>query len=242
MLHVIVGLAGSGKTTHCASVVKKCIKKNIPVYSNVEIMGAFKIQKSDLGVFRLEKCVVIIDEAGLDFNNRDFKNLENSFLYFLKMHRHYKCELYFYSQANDMDIKIRQMANRYWLLEWSYLRVFNIYVAKRVKPVITITKNEGEIKQGFAFTFPIPFVTRKYYYAPKYWHMFDSWECKPLVNKNFKLYAEYKKNMVSDLKFNTLIISWILALFSLLLHPFLFPISFVLRWLFFKFNKKIYIT
>ena len=72
----------------------------------------------DLGVFELtsenEECVLIIDEAGICFNNRDWKGLPKNVLEFLKYHRHYRCDVYFFSQAADMDKSIRDLSQTWY--------------------------------------------------------------------------------------------------------------------------------
>ena len=54
---------------------------------------------------------VIIDEAGIEYNNREFKDFSKKSLYFYKYHRHYQLAVDVFSQGfDDMDKKIRTLA------------------------------------------------------------------------------------------------------------------------------------
>ena len=39
-VHMFFGLPGCGKSSHAAYTVRQCVKRQIPVYSNVPIKGA----------------------------------------------------------------------------------------------------------------------------------------------------------------------------------------------------------
>ena len=63
---------------------KKDIKKGLTVWSNVPITGTKKLDpKADIGNFMICDGRVIIDEAGIEYNNRDFKKFTDKALYFL---------------------------------------------------------------------------------------------------------------------------------------------------------------
>ena len=116
-LSVYFGVPGAGKTTFAAYLVRQaqresCIikfcrvhsgrlcrwilasglfKRAYPVWSNVEIRGAYRIEpKADLGVYQIEDGSLIIDEAGIEFNNRQYKSLPVEVIRWLKLHRHYR--------------------------------------------------------------------------------------------------------------------------------------------------------
>lgn len=100
-LNVYFGVPGSGKTTYAAylareaqresKVLRLCRrfpnrftnwilngknwKRPYPVWSNVPISGTLRINaKEDLGVHLIQDGKLIIDEAGVEFNNRDYKS------------------------------------------------------------------------------------------------------------------------------------------------------------------------
>ncbi|MBQ2407999.1 MAG: hypothetical protein II309_01080 [Bacilli bacterium] len=147
---------GTGKTTLAVHTLRPFIYKKIinegkeqkkKIYSNVPIIGAYKLDVKDLGKYLIRDCIVIIDEAGIDMNNRDYKtNFTRSMLAWFKKHRHYKADVYYFSQAwDDADKKMRDLATELWLLNKSFLpfRVSVKIIKKRIEIV------EGEIKDWY---------------------------------------------------------------------------------------------
>ena len=93
-LDIYFGIPGSGKTTLAAFFAKKAMKKKIPVYSNVPITGTYELDvHCDIGKNYIEDALVLIDEAGVEYNNRNFKNMPQHQIYF-QVFRHYKSKLF----------------------------------------------------------------------------------------------------------------------------------------------------
>lgn len=88
---------------------KKALAAGRAVYSNFPIRGTFQITKDDIGRYLMEDCLIIIDEAGVDFDNRKMKMTDEQ-VYFFKNHGHYQADIAFFSQSTDVDIKIRKLA------------------------------------------------------------------------------------------------------------------------------------
>ena len=135
VLNVYFGVPGSGKTTFAAYLAKRCMKKSrfitwaqkhpgkltgkllassflkrsIPVYSNVPITGALQLDpQRDIGKYMMVGGKVIIDEAGIEYNNRNFKAFPPDAIYWYKYHRHYQCSVDVFSQSyEDMDMLCR---------------------------------------------------------------------------------------------------------------------------------------
>ena len=112
-LSVFYGAPGSGKSTLAAFYAQKALKAGYRVYSNFPIKGCYAYEKSDLGKYAMTNCLIIVDEAGIDWNNRDFaynfskKSGGSKALEFFKKHRHEKAEIMCFSQTfDDMDKKI----------------------------------------------------------------------------------------------------------------------------------------
>lgn len=193
-LYLYFGLPGSGKSTYASLLVSQCIKAGIPVYCNFPVKGTYQFNPvSDLGQYMLENCVIIIDEAGLVFNNRDFVKFSKSNLEFFKLHRHYNTEIHVFSQGiNDCDIKIRQLAQKIFYIE----RCLMPYSRKirRVKRYLGIDEN-GQLIDKYAF---VPF-SKKLIWLPSFWNMFDSFE-KPLTlsKKPFKLLEPLVKPTLAE--------------------------------------------
>ena len=181
-LEVFFGVPGSGKTTIAAWLANDAIKKGIKVYSNVPIKGTYCIDpKKDLGVYLIEECLVIIDEAGLEHSNREFKSFSQHNRYFYKMHRHYRAKVAVFSQADDMDIVIRNLAFKFWLVKKSILPYF--VVAKGIHKYIGIDNISHDIKSMYEFDI---FLRNKWIFCPPVWKLFDTYDAKPLEKKVFE--------------------------------------------------------
>lgn len=178
-IKVYFGLPGSGKTTHAAKIVSQCLKKHIPVFSNVPIVGAFVLDPlNDCGVVDVSGGVVIIDEAGIDLNNRKFKSMPQSFIEFLKLYRHYHIsDIYVYSQApDDMDITIRRLANEFYIVRRSILPHFS-YTRRIVRFIGAIDPQTHQITDGYEYQK----FSKRYIFRRRYYGMFDTYlaPCKP---------------------------------------------------------------
>ena len=135
---LIAGGTGSGKTTFAAYLTRwalhenalirfcrrhgnpltrlilnsKYLKRRISVYSNVPITGAYRLDaKVDIGHYMIEDAKIIIDEAGIEYNNRNYKSFPQEAIYFYKYHRHYRVSVDVFSQSyEDMDVTLRRLA------------------------------------------------------------------------------------------------------------------------------------
>lgn len=110
-LTLIMGKVGSGKSTNMAMIVRDAIKKNRKVYSNAHVLGAIKLEHTDLGKFNLIDCDIIIDEGQLFYDSRDFKSFSSENKFFFSHFRHFGCRVFILSQSfEDLDVKIRRQA------------------------------------------------------------------------------------------------------------------------------------
>lgn len=188
-LHLYFGLPGSGKSTYAAMIVSQCLSAGIPVYCNFPIKGTYQIDPvSDLGTYNIHDCVLIIDEGGLVFNNRNYAKFSQSNLEFFKMHRHDNVEIHIFSQGiNDCDLKIRQLAIRVFFVERCL-----IPYCRRIKSIKRYFgfDDNGQYIDKYGF---IPFST-KYIYLPSYWDMFDSFiKLKQLPERVFPFIEPFVK-------------------------------------------------
>ncbi len=177
------GVPGAGKTTWAAHLAHKAMKQGRPVFSNVFIRGCYEYDKSDLGVNLIENALVIVDEAGLEFDNRKM-SMTNDEIYFFKYHRHYQNDVVFFSQGLDVDIKIRKLAQHLYLLVPSILPGF--ILRKTIDRKVGIDEN-GQIIDKFSFR---PALTGGYklIFAPAFRKYFDTLDRKKLPLKIFKTY------------------------------------------------------
>lgn len=207
-VHVYFGIPGSGKTTYAAYLAKQAMYEplsyrlwikyptnpiirflfrncRVPlnVFSNVPIVGTYSIDpKSDLGYYDVSDGKIIIDEASIEYNNRNFKSLPAPTIQFFKLHRHYRTSIDVFSQSfDDMDITLRRLAHSYYLVKKS---IFPYFVkVKRIYRKVGIDENTHQIAD--LFNFGIPFLDDKYIFMPSVWKLFDSYDAPELPHRDF---------------------------------------------------------
>ncbi len=185
ILSVYFGVPGSGKSTFAAWLAKNDIKHNHKVYSNVPIKGTYQLEpKTDLGTYFISDARIIIDEAGLEFNNRDFKSFTHANTYFFKYHRHYQTAVDIFSQSfDDMDKKIRCLAQRMFVVKRSFIPYFFVRIEMRKKVGI----NEMTKEPCDEWFWVKPF-GKKWIFAPAVWKMFNTISRSELQKKEFNLW------------------------------------------------------
>lgn len=181
-LDIYFGVPGSGKTTLAAWLARKCMKKNKRVVSNVPITGTEILDAhKDIGTYQIENALVLIDEASVDYNNRNYKNMSQNEIAFFKYFRHYKCNIAVFSQSyDDMDITLRRLASRFFVVKKSMIPFFVTF--KQIGRKIGIDEHTKQIIDEYSF---IPFST-KWVYCPPLWKMFNTYSHKKLPEKEFK--------------------------------------------------------
>lgn len=182
ILSVYFGVPGSGKTTFAAWLAKKDLKHGLNVWSNVPITGTMQLDcQKDIGKYMICDGRVIIDEAGIEYNNRDFKNFSKEQLYFYKYHRHYELAVDVFSQGyDDMDKKIRTLAQRLYVVKKSIIPYF-IY-RQRIGKRVGVNELTKEIVDEYYF---VPF-GRTYIFSPLLWGMFNTISRESYPDKEWK--------------------------------------------------------
>jgi hypothetical protein len=169
VLKLFMGKAGSGKSTYMASVVCKSQKKCRPVYSNTHVLGALKIQHGDLGKYDINDCDILIDEAQMVYDSRDFKNFSEFNKYFFSHYRHHGVRIFIFSQSfEDLDVKIRRQARFLYIFQPF---VKGLIMMQKVKMKFGVSEDNREIvtlykTSIFGFRFHMGFL---------YWKYFDSY-------------------------------------------------------------------
>lgn len=181
ILSVYFGVPGSGKTTFAAWLTKRDLRRGGKVWSNVPITGAYVLDpKEDIGQYMICDGRVIIDEAGIEYNNRDFKKFSEDSLYFYKYHRHYELAVDVFSQGfDDMDKKIRTLAQRLYVVKKSLLPWF-VY-RRQIRKKVGINEYSKEIIDEYEF---VPF-SKRYIFAPLLWKSFNTISRKQLIEKEW---------------------------------------------------------
>ena len=196
-IEVIMGKTGIGKTTYLALLSRKAIKKNIKVYSNVEIAGTHKIDaKLDIGMYEIKDAVVIIDEGAIEYNNRNWKNFNERLVKYFSYHRHYRTHIIVSIQHFDgLDVTIRRLAHSIYILQPTIIP-YHVKI-KKVGSSIDID-DEGSIVQKYYYIHWLLFGTRYYYKVPA-WSMFDTHSREDLPYKDFPLWGEYNVKRWKDI-------------------------------------------
>ena len=212
VLNVYFGVPGSGKTTFAAYLTKwalhenviirlcrrfnnpvsrlilnsKYLKRRIPVYSNVPITGAYRLDaKTDIGFFMIENAKIIIDEAGIEYNNRNFKSFPPESIYFYKYHRHYQTSVDVFSQSyEDMDITLRRLAQNFYVVRKSLIPF--CVVARRIRRKVGVDEHTKQIADLYAMGLPV--LDTKRIFAPSLWKLFNSYSRKELQEKDWPVW------------------------------------------------------
>ena len=184
IISIYFGVPGSGKTTFAAWLVRHELKHKRRVWSNVPITGSLKYEpKVDLGKFSMVDGRIILDEASVEYNNRKFKELDPDTIRYLKYHRHYQTAIDVFSQSyDDMDITLRRLAQRYYLMKRSILPWF--VIRKTISKRIGIDENTKQIIDEFYFK---PFST-KYIFCPPLWKIFNTIAREDLPEKEWEVW------------------------------------------------------
>lgn len=206
IVEVYFGLPGSGKTTLAAATAYKYLREGYPVWSNVPIKGCYKLDpKTDLGVYKVECGLVILDEAGAEFSNRAFKtNFTSESMKWWRLHRHAGMACMILSQSwDDSDITFRRLSYRFRYVQKSLIPwMVNVIPIRRRQGINEISQ-EPSVEYRFD-PFLIRLFTTKKIFGPRYWHMFDSWDMPPLKEKKWEKWFEddirVKKHPIKKLK------------------------------------------
>lgn len=175
-LYFLFGKKGAGKSLYMVKLMLRYLKHGWTVYTdidNVNIPGIRVFSALDLKDFAPEpKSVLFIDEAGILFDNRNFKNFDAGLRDFFKLQRKYKCRVYLNSQSFDIDKKIRDVTDCMGLVV-SIGNVFSIY--RPIQRSITLTEPSAEAESRIADRLKFEHIWHwKFTYLPKYFKYFDS--------------------------------------------------------------------
>lgn len=179
-LYTFYGAPGSGKSTLAAWFAKKAISSGITVYSNMPILGCRQFDKSDLGTWLMEDCLVLWDEVGVDANSRNFKNnFTQAQIKWLKYHRHERAMVMIFSQGfDDMDKIVRTLSTDAFVVRKG---IFHTITYKRIAKRPDIDEITHKPDDIYSF---VPFSTRRIY-ARSAWKAFDSYSRLGLPDRSW---------------------------------------------------------
>ena len=212
VLNVYFGVPGSGKTTFAAYltrwalhenvIIRFCrrhqnpvtrallnsryLKRRIDVYSNVPITGPYVLNaREDIGHYMIEDAKVIIDEAGIEYNNRNLKSFPQEAVYFYKYHRHYRVSVDVFSQSyEDMDVTLRRLAQNFYVVRRSLVPF--CVVARRIRRRVGVDEHTKQIADLYALGLPV--LDTKRIFSPPLWKMFNSYSRRELPRKEWSVW------------------------------------------------------
>lgn len=202
-LVMIFGKKGCGKSTYACKLAYEYKKKGWNVFSNMYIKGVnyFDINKLETCTLP-ENSLLIVDEAGITYNNRNYKDFKQGVVIFYKMQRHERVACYLFSQSFDVDLKLRDLTDRMYLMT----NLFGICsYLKQIRKYPTIRTSEasagGELVDAVEFTsfLGFPFGSRKICWIPKWYKNHDSFNKLDREKVPFKvLDGEIKPDTLSE--------------------------------------------
>lgn len=175
-LYLVFGKKGSGKSTYLVKLAQIHLKKGWKVYTNMEelfLPGVRHFDIQHLGDFVPEaQSLLLLDEVGMIWDNRDYKLFKPCVRDFFKLQRHYHVKIYMASQTFDVDKKIRDLCDGMFLHQ-SFLRVFTL--GKRITRKVVITQSTSEAESRISEDLVIcPFWDWTLTYIPRWAGFFDS--------------------------------------------------------------------
>lgn len=180
------GLPGSGKTTFLTRIAQKELKKIVKgkspyshILTNFYCRGCEKIDYRQLGNFEISNALILLDEITLDADSRNFKDFDVSHKQFFLLHRHYNCDvIYFTQQYDGVDKKIRDITSNLFFVK----KFLCFSVATKIFRILDINNVTKDIVQGYRFANIFERFSKNVIqicFRPKWYKYFDSWERPP---------------------------------------------------------------
>ena len=201
MISLYFGLPGCGKTTLMVKHAIKGLKKYSHVYCNVAINvpGVIYVHNSEIGNKMIVDGLLLIDEASIFADSRDFKNFSKEQVKFFLLHRHYGLTIELFTQQWDgVDRKIRVITDKcYYIYKPKLFSGLSCYYRIPYGIIIPDPRKDksseklGEIVQGYCKpNFLIRLFCHRLRRRP-YYKYFDSWAAPelPSLDSNVLLKA-----------------------------------------------------
>lgn len=176
-LDLYLGKKRSGKTTILTALAIKYQLQGRKVYSNYYIPGTYEFNPSIIGTDRYiePNSVLLIDEIGIVFNNRDWDKgtFDKSKIEWFKLQGHYKVKCIIATQSpTDFDKVIRELVDNVYIVK----KLFRVFIfARPVGKKIEIANSDTGSNIGGNIVFSYFYKGfPKIYFLPRYTPFFDS--------------------------------------------------------------------
>lgn len=223
-IRLYFGLPGSGKTTLLAKHALEYSKKpNFNVYCNIplNIPKVIPIKNDQVGKFNLHDGVVLIDEATIFADSRNFKSFSSDLVKLFAMHRHFHLDFELWLQNyNRTDLTIRMLADKvFWVRKFGGITCsieipMSVFIPR--KDVSDEQGTAGEIVNGYyrppfwGYIFAEKIIRKKYY---PYFDSFETYylpelpddqlahnpETSPKTNVNFEMDEEKLARLINGM-------------------------------------------
>ena len=186
MITMYFGSPGSGKTTLANRLLflHQMHKRYSYYYANFETALAKYVPLGGLGHWTLPPgSLLIIDEAGIEYNNRKFKTMDQTLIQWLKLHRHYEVDVVILSQSwEDVDITLRRLTDHLYHIR----KLGPFTLVRRVYKGVGIDKQTHQIMDFYRFGFFLGFLVGldnfSIFWRPTYYRYFDTLAAPPLTS------------------------------------------------------------
>ena len=181
-LIMVFGKKGSGKTTFLAKTAYRYLKKGYPVYSTEKVPGVIQFDVQKIGYVTFpENAVILIDEVGMIWDNRNFKTFRSEVRDYFKYQRHERHIVYLFSQTFDIDVKLRNLTDCMYLCTCKFGW---LSIARKIRRSIMLVHPQGDAESRIADDLEFEPViwslfgarTCIFTYIPNWIHLFDSHE------------------------------------------------------------------
>lgn len=190
MVRTYFGLPGAGKTTEIARIAvktSKAISKGRSKYKiiigNVPLKNVphyYLIDFNTIGKIGYPDALILIDEASIAADSRNWDRTSSKFIQYLLMHRHWKNDMFFFTQIwNRVDKTIRDITEECVLLHKG--KLFKSWTRETIiRYGIMIPQvgqdRPGEIIMGYLQPSKFSQVWEKRFWRRPYYKYFDSFE------------------------------------------------------------------
>ena len=186
---------GQGKSTLLTKMALHHLRRGWEVFSTEPIPGCHLISPEDIGYFEFPPhSLIVIDEIGMIWDNRNFKNFKPEVRDWFKLQRHRKCKVICASQSFDVDKKIRDLADDMFLLQKKF-RVFSY--GKRILKILDITEATGDSESRIVDNLKFDSIlwfwagSRILTFIPAWTKYFNTFAAPELGHKDFPVIPAY---------------------------------------------------